>query len=466
LVVAAGLVGAALAVKLIAAAFALPVLVIAAVILVRRRSPWRPALAAAAAFCILAAPPYVYAWVRSGNPVYPFLNAVFRSPYYDSEQSFSDVRYENLRVSWRTPYDLTFRSSEFLEGQNGAAGFQYLLLLLPAALLVRRREQAALLAVTAAAAAIITVQTPNLRYLYAALPLASLGIAWTAAQAPRAATAGFLALIGLNLWFLPAAGWYGNDFAYFRPSETAAYLERMAPVRLLIDHLNRTAPGEPVAFFSTDATAGLLGAAYNDTWHSEQYWQSVRNAPDAAAIAAILSERNIRYVVAPASREAGFEVVRAFLQRWLDPGGRTAGPLALYRLRESPIPIPRDTRPFEPGRYDDSEPRIEYSGAWLHDPQFAEPWNHSLTYSSTPGDTASFRFNGGSIVYIYTKAANRGTAEIRIDGRLSRRINQKSTQTEWQASSAFTNLGAGPHTFELRTGADGFVDLDAFEISR
>ncbi len=463
LALAAGLAGAALAVKLIAAAFAVPILGFAAVAAVRRRA-WRAVLAAGVLFVALGAPPYVYAWARSGNPVYPFLNAVFRSPYYDASANFSDTRYEGIRARWTTPYDLTFRSAEFIEGQNGAAGFQYWLLLLPAAVLIRRRDQAAVLTVAAVGAAIVFLETPNLRYLYPALPLASVAVAWVAAAAPRVACVGLGALLAVNLWFLPSAGWYDNDFAYFRKAETPAYIKKMAPVRLLIEELNRVAPGEPVAFFSTDATAGLRGRAYTDTWHSEAYWKRVRNASDAAGVAAVMRELGVRYVVAPASREAGFEVVRAFLERWLDPAGTGAGPMALYRVRTEAIPEPRDMRPFEPGRYDDTEPRIEYSGAWLHDPQFAQAWGHSLTYSDGEGDTASFPFRGGAITYVYTEAANRGVAEVRIDGRLRGRVTLRSAETVWQAERVFRGLGEGVHTFELRVAGGGHVDLDGFVV--
>jgi hypothetical protein len=462
LAIAAALAGAALAVKLIAGAFALPLLAMAAFEAARRKHA-RFALAAALLFAALAAPPYLYAWARSGNPVYPFLNAVFRSPHYDASENFRDTRYAGLRLSWTTPYDLTFHSERYIEGQGGAAGFQYWLLLLPAAVLARRRDQTALLGIAAAGALIVLALAPNLRYLYAALPLASVALAWLVPRAPRGMAAACVALVALNLWFLPSSGWYNNGFAHFRPAENRAYVEQFAPVRVLIGELNRMAPGQPAAFFSTDAVAGLRGRAYNDTWHSEAYWERVRNAPDPAAIAAYLRELNIAYVVAPVSREAGFEVVRAFLERWLDPTGTAAGGFAIFRLRTEPVPIPRDTRPFEPGRYDDSEPRIQYSGAWLHDTQFAEPWNRTLTYSDTPGDTARFTFRGSSIAYVHTKAANRGTAEIRIDGRLHR-VNLHSPRTRWQASTVFGGLGQGEHTFELRVGRGGYADLDAFIV--
>lgn len=454
--VAGVLAGAAVAVKLIAVAFALPLAALAL------RGKAR--VAALACALLFALPPYVFAYAKSGNPIFPFANAVFRSPDYDSESSFKDPRFGDLHPSWTAPYDLTFRSAMYVEGQGGAAGFQYFALLLPALLLIRKRDQVVIGAVTVAGTAIVLLGAPNLRYAYAAMPLASLALAWLPVRA-----ASVLGLIAVNLWFLPSSGYYNPDFALFGKQDIEPFIAAKAPVRTLIERLNRQAPGEAVAFFSTDATAGLRAAAYTDTWHNEHYWERVRNAPDAAAIAAQFRALGIRHVIAPNSREAPFEVVRGFLARWLD-AETTVGPLTLYRVRDAEIPIPKDTRPLAPGTHDDSEPRIEYTGAWLHDKQFAEPVGHTLSYSDAPGDALKLTFEGSGITYIYTRAANRGIGEVWIDDKLARRVNSFAAQTEWQAAVTIS-LRPGAHTFELRvTGrkdrksSGSFVDLDAVEV--
>jgi hypothetical protein len=463
---AGALTGAAAAVKLVAVAFAVP-LTILSLLALRRTKDWNAGFIAAAAALLLAVPPYAFAYAKSGNPVFPFANALFRSPDYDASKSFVDRRYADARPSVAAPYEMTFRSEIWVEGQGGSAGFQYFLLLLPAALLTRRRNQAIVVTVCAAGTAILVLAAPNLRYAYAAMPLASLAIAWLPLRAIAAC-----GLIALNLWFLPSSGYYNPDFALFRKSDVEAFIAEKAPVRILIGRLNRDAPGEPVAFFSTDATAGLRATPYTDTWHNEHYWERIRNLPDAAAIATDLRSRGIRHVIAPASREASFEVIRAFLRRWLDaePDG-AVGPLALYRLRDSEIPIPKDTRPLGPGTHDDAEPRIEYSGAWLHDKQFSEPVGQTLSYSDQKGDRLKLTFEGRAIAYVYTRASNRGIGEVLIDGRLNRTVNQFAAETAWQASTRIGGLSAGPHTFELRvTGrkdrrsSGSFVDLDAVRV--
>ena len=94
-----------------------------------------------------------------------------------------DVRYHQV-FSWKTPYDATFHSSEYFEGQNGSLGFQYFLLLVPLLFFLKRGAPRALLGLGAGGALLTFATLPNLRYLYPALPLLSIGIAWLISQIP------------------------------------------------------------------------------------------------------------------------------------------------------------------------------------------------------------------------------------------------------------------------------------------
>src|SRR5205814_1729926 len=70
--------------------------------------------------------PYVYAYVKSGSPVFPFNNDTFHSTQL--ENTVVD-RHLNQPLSWFTPADLTFQTHLYLEAQDGSFGFQYLLFL-------------------------------------------------------------------------------------------------------------------------------------------------------------------------------------------------------------------------------------------------------------------------------------------------------------------------------------------------
>ena len=132
---AAGFVlGTALAAKVITA-FLAPFFLAAAAawwLRARSRGGWM-LLAFVAAAVAAGLVPYANAWLRTGNPVFPFMNELFRSPFFSADQSFNNALF-NTHASWRTLYDVTFHSSAFLEAVPGAIGLSWLALL-PAALL-------------------------------------------------------------------------------------------------------------------------------------------------------------------------------------------------------------------------------------------------------------------------------------------------------------------------------------------
>lgn len=471
--IAGALFGAALAVKLIAALFLAPAALIAVWIAVRRKD-LRPLLTAAVCLALLAVPAYLFAYIKSGNPVFPFANTIFRSPYFDAREPFIDGRFM-APLSWRTPYDAVFRSGMFFEGQGGGAGFQYLLFLIPAILLpskmlAHRRAVWLLLVIGGASSLMVLGVLHNLRYLYPALPLFSIALGALFAEGHLMVVAG-LALTAVNVWFLPSAGWYDSDFALFRRAEVAQSIEASAPERNLVEYLNQSAPGQPVAFFASDGIAGLHARAYANTWHTYGYSRLLSSARSAADVAAILRQRDIRHIIAPRSLETTVPLLDTFLREWAEPENVASGAMALFRLRDAPVVIPRELVPFPPGAFDDLDNRIEYTGAWIHDNQFVQPLSGSVTYCDVPGGSLRFAFTGTGITYIFTKARNRGIAEVWIDGEERAQMDLYSRATVWRSERSFDGLGPGKHTFELRVlgkktpaARGAYVDLDGIII--
>ena len=116
--------------------------------------------------------PYVVAWLITGNPVFPFFNAVFHSPLFPPE-NFVDTRWTG-KASLGLIDKLTFKTSQFMEGGNGGFGFQHFLLLpgVAAALLFVRRPDVLIPALCGAGMfAMICVFTQYARYLYPTFPL-------------------------------------------------------------------------------------------------------------------------------------------------------------------------------------------------------------------------------------------------------------------------------------------------------
>ena len=92
-------------------------------------------------------------------------------------------------------------------------------------------------------------------------------------------------------------------------------------------------------------------------------------------------------------------------------------------------------------------------------------------YANQGGATASFAFEGTHLEYLYTKAVNRGIAEVVIDGVTTATLDLYSPTTEWRAATQFRNLRPGRHEVVVRvTGrcneqaSGAFVDLDALVV--
>lgn len=470
--IAGALLGTALAVKMIAALFLVPAALAAGWFALQKKR--LPILIPAAALAVIAAaPPYLYAFLRSGNPAYPWLNTIFHSPYFDTQHPFIDGRFL-APFSWLTPYLVTFRSGNYIEGQAGAAGFQYFLLFLPAAILAiaaRHRAALVLLGIASVPALALLIFVPNLRYTYPAMPLVSIALGIALARIPGSAVV-LVVLTALNCWFQPASGWYQKDFGVFTRVDAADYEVRGAGERILFERLNQGSPGQPVGIFDSDFIAGLDGRAYTNSWHTYDYWQAIAQAPTPAAVAGILRQRGIHDVIAPASLQTSSAVVDTFLRQWLEPDGAPAGRMALFRLRDAPALPRRAPTVLPPGQWDDLDERIEYSGNWLRGDGFDGPIAGTSTYSGAPGDSLRLSFSGSGITYIFAKAFNRGIAQVSIDGKRRARIDMYSPKVEWQSQRAFTGLGPGTHVFEVRilpeknpAARQTFVDLDAVVVT-
>jgi hypothetical protein len=124
-----------------------------------------------------------------------------------------------------------------------------------------------------------------------------------------------------------------------------------------------------------------------------------------------------------------------------------------------------------PGVYDDPDPQISLRAAWTTDTQFLEADRHTLTYSNIPGATASLAFYGSAVTYVYTRAFNRGIADVLVDGLLKDRIDLYSADTCWKSRARYDGLGRGAHTIQIRVtsernpqATDCFVDLDSFIV--
>ncbi len=445
----------------------------------------RRAALALACFLIFAAPPYLTAFAKTGNPVFPYLARYFASPYNDLALAFQGAP-PGPHLALGTFYDLTFRTSLYREVQDGAIGFQYFLLLPLAILLLRRKTPYLAIAgaVTALLAAVITLASdPGVRYLYPILPLATIFIASAFAVLRTGyarlypfAISLVIALLGLNLYFLPSSSFLFKDFAPNPLSSRARsdYITAHAPERHLIAHLNQAHPGQPVAFLETNAIAELRAPSVTATWHNVEFYDAILSATTPADCLRIVEDHGAHLIVGPVPGSAALITttpIEAFLRHCTATEMRS-GNFYAGRVQDTcPSPSDQPGPVLPPGDYDDFDERVQYTGLWFRG-QFAGASNGTLTYSKSPGASMLFRFTGAEVRYVYTKAFNRGIAEISLDGARQATLDLYSPTIQWKATLPIRAAGLGPHTLEIRvTGrrnpaaTDAHVDVDALIVT-
>jgi hypothetical protein len=352
--VAGILFGAAMATKLIAIAFVAPSLLW---ILVLCFSPKRgidrrnlAALAQAAVLCaIIGAPPYATAWVKTGNPVFPYFNDVFRSPHYAVTPDWEDPRWQT-RFSWHVPFDITFRSSRFLESQNGALGVSWLFLLLlflTAPRSMFSRQVVGALLVASFFFLFTWSRASYLRYLIPAFPLLLFAFAGYLRALRREQPNLYRTVLGMTVltvfcgtFLLPSSGYWHKDFCLnplkFR-AEAAQYIEQAAPARVMVDYLNRTAPGEPAAFFWI-GIAGLVGRPYTSGTHTFEFFRQCDAAHTGEAVKKLMEEYGIHHFVAPLPKcgQPNLPQLAEFLRLYTRERFRD-GCLYVAETREAPL---------------------------------------------------------------------------------------------------------------------------------
>lgn len=216
--------------------------------------------------------PYWLALWKTGNPVFPFMNQVFKSPFFDGTKPFDNPDFTQ-RLSASILYDFTFYTNRYLEAQPGGAGFQWILLLPAsfAAMLFARGARMAwgwLLGIVLFVS--VFLQFAYLRYAVPTTAFLTLGMAplFSAVTAGIAVRRQALVLavgvLGLNTWFFAASGWYHKGL--FEPDHFH-YVLGAAPERALVAQLNRVDPHARTLFIDNFFAAGLKGVAFGDNWY-------------------------------------------------------------------------------------------------------------------------------------------------------------------------------------------------------
>ena len=307
--VAGLLVGAAVATKLVGWILC-PVYLLAVLAWIGREKGFSWALKAASAavvaVVVLGGFQYWYALAVTGNPIFPFYNAIFHSPYYP-QVNFID-RHSVGNFNWNLPILMTFHTELFGQGGPGSAGFQWLPFL-PAALLFsvanagNQRRWFGFAGLWFAVCVMLPEQF--VRYLIPAFPLLSVFISEVAAQPGRLIQVVykvvFIGAIALDVYGVQDVFYNTNDIVtepVFSLDKRAVLERDTAPIVALNKVINALEPNPVnVLYLSRAEGAGLRGTAYYLNWTSPEVVSRFDDARASGKLATFIGDFKISYVV-------------------------------------------------------------------------------------------------------------------------------------------------------------------------
>lgn len=248
------------------------------------------------------------AWALTGNPVFPMLNAVFKSPLWPLENTRFNMHLFGMGTSlWdlvRLPWDLSLHPQRFVE--FGSIGLIYLFLL-PIALWTAARRGIAFWMwwVVVLGGLLWFFGAQYLRYLLPLLPLAAIigtvGVLGGAVSGRVSIGAGFVLIIAL---MVTAVGWTTSGSGHFplvvvrgqmsRADYTAAYVGGFR----VAEYVRRSLP----------QSARIYGAGEDMAFHYEHFFvpMSWRGRLFDASLPAVVLKALAGSEIQAALRQAGF----------------------------------------------------------------------------------------------------------------------------------------------------------------
>lgn len=256
-------------------------------------------------FISLGSISYVFAYIKTGNPVFPFYNAYFESDFYP----FINFRTKFISTpTWDLLYQIVFNSDNYLEGTTGSSGFQWLTLFLPAAMTIlffKSRLSLYILGVGVTAFLVLFHFQAYLRYAFPILVILCviIGIAFALISSKNiflARTIGSVATItlALNLLFFSAAVWPYRSIPLFEALNFTQYSLDKGSLRNAIDLVNKlNHRNAPVVFLCSATSAGLHADALYVNWYNYRFAESMRDATNVSSMQTLFSESKVAYVI-------------------------------------------------------------------------------------------------------------------------------------------------------------------------
>ena len=242
----------------------------------------------------------------------------------------------------------------------------------------------------------------------------------------------------------------------------------------MVEYYDREHPCSTLLLVSDNDLADARGNVYENNWHQYDTFEKIHNAVNLPQMIELADTWKLQYFIGRTAygTSPGDSVgLRQFLAECTQTEFEHAG-FFLARIDNRCAGLP-DSPPTLPGTYDDFDPGLRFHGEWIHSDEFSEAWQHTISYTDTPGAEASMLFQGQGLTYVFTRAPNRGFAEILIDGAGRGALDLYAPKAEWQGRYRICCLSPGRHTAVIRVlgksrpeSTGRFVDVDALIVEQ
>lgn len=247
-----------------------------------RHRQWRGFLLAVLTAILVGGSNYAYAWLMTGNPVFPMLNTYFQSPYFPLTE-FADPRWHaGLHVD--TLWKLTFETGTYGEVWPGGAGVAMLGLAGGVVVALLRNGPARWVVASALLGGLLLfAQVQYLRYIFPAVAVACVAAVASLDASTRQRTVLALltlALCAINLFLMPSTYWVLSSGAWNglvdngRTHKDTIILD-VAPQQAILASLMQRSPNACVLL--ADPQAPFVGTMPGNALAIEWYdWQMSR----------------------------------------------------------------------------------------------------------------------------------------------------------------------------------------------
>ena len=358
------LVGFAVAAKSVALVyapiFALPVLT--QIRLLTFPEIWRSIGKAMVLFVAAGFLPYAVSYFISGNPVFPFFNEIFHSPFFP-QKNFNNLAFRQ-ELDWTLPFSIAFSENKYIQGRMGGAGFHWITLgpLIAAILLLRRCDRRAVILTAISVLSLLAVFQfqSQLRYVYPVFLLTGALIGWAVSWVWRFHRPSFIglfsvvsAIVLINLVFFGSVAerYFSVPVLALFDLEGFEKLEqRLAPGRQavnLVNAVNRS--GSPVAVLSSPVGAGLESDALYLNWYNRKFMNRIHESKDMNSFVEVLRDYGVRFVIF----DANWKRTPASVRDYIDASTILLGtfePVSVHRVRKESFfhyELLHDSRQFD-----------------------------------------------------------------------------------------------------------------------